>query len=514
METRSSSNNSSLVHKIVILLLLWSNFSSCQNNSAKKIEVIDQLLSKLNSEQQFNGGFMIGNKDSILFTKVYGYANIETKQPLDITNSFGIASVNKSLTATLIMRMVELEYFTTESKLVEFFPELPYKEITIDHLLTHTSGIPFYYDNLVKKYWNMSNNMTNEDLFKLYEQYTPKQEFPAGEKFSYSNAGYMFLAGIAERASKKTYDTLLKELIFEPSKMKETKRLVLIKDESNLAKAHALSVEKSSYVPLDSHEDYQKYLDFYFRNRKGAGGLNSTLEDLWKFSRALQTGKIIKDETFKKMLTPAQLKNGKRHMYARGWQLEPVNGKRYVGHRGGSEGENCFFRIALDDDYTYFLISNAKTPYLSNINKQIKSILQEKSIEKIKISGVERLSLLYAKNDFQYVSAKAREMGLQNNDYYFTLSEFNAVSWNYWLKEDFENALNFLKLATIAMPDNAGTWEVLAEAYMELGRNELAIKHYKITIDKLNSDPTKKGKKWVNEWIVEMNDKIKSMRKN
>ena len=63
------------------------------------------------------------------------------------------------------------------------------------------------------------------------------------------------------------------------------------------------------------------------------------------------------------------------------------------------------------------------------------------------------------------------------------------------------------------MPDNAGAWEVLAEAYMELGENEQAIRHYHITIDKLNSDSTKKGKKWVNDWIIEMKDKISSLEK-
>ncbi|WP_299365859.1 serine hydrolase [Winogradskyella sp.] len=513
MKTRCSSSNSLLVCKMIFLLVLWVNFSNCQDNREKKIEIIDQLLSNLNSKQQFNGGFMIGDRDSILFVKVYGYANMKTKQPLGTTNSFGIASVNKSLTATLIMRMVELGYFTTESKLVDFFPKLPYEDVTIDHLLTHTSGIPFYYDNLVKKYWDKSRKMTNDDLFQLYEQYKPEQEFSAGEKFSYSNAGYMFLAGIAERASKKSYDTLLNELIFEPAGMTDTERLINIKDESNLAKAHALSIEKSAYVPLENHEDYKGYLDSYFRNRKGAGGLNSTFTDLWKFSKALQAGDILNSETFKKMTTPAKLNNRKESMYGRGWQVSSSKRKRNIGHRGGSDGENCFFRIALGKNYTYFLVSNAKTPYLSEINNQIKNILRGKTVEEIKISGVERLSLLYAKHDYQYVTAKAVEMGSQEDIYYFTLSEFNTVSWNYWLKEDFDKALDFLKLATKAMPDNAGVWDVLAEAYMELGNNELAIKHYKITIDKLNSDPTKKGKKWVKEWIVEMEDKIKRMQK-
>jgi len=511
MKTRFITKTTTVIVRTTFLLFLSINFASCQESRKKKIEKINQLLSDLNSKGQFNGGFMMGDRDEMLFKKVYGYADMKTKKPLDVTNSFGIASVNKTLTATLIMRMVELEYFKTNSKLVEFFPNLPYTDITIDHLLTHTSGIPFYYDNLVKKHWDVSNKMTNDDLFKLYEEYQPKQEFSAGEKFSYSNAGYMFLAGIAERASKKTYDDLLQELIFEPAGMKNTQRLINIKEDANLAKGHTLSIQQGAYVPLNFHEDYPGSMDSYFRDRKGPGGLNSTFTDLWKFSNALQTSKIIEGVAIKKMLTPAKTNDGKQKMYARGWQLEMVKGKRNIGHRGGSEGENCFFRIALDENYTYFLIANAKTPYLSKINNQIKNILEGNPIEKIKISGVERVSLLYGNNDYETIASEAKKMSAQKDDYYFALVEFNSVAWNYWLKEDFETAFDFIKLATVAMPDNAGAWEVLAESYMERGKNEQAIKYYQLTIDKLNADPTKKGKKWVNEWIVEMKDKIKKM---
>lgn len=512
MKSRFMNKTTSLVVKSILFSLLCIKFSCGQESREQKIEKIDQLLSHLNSSEQFNGGFMIGDKDELLFEKVYGYADMRTKVPLNVMNSFGIASVNKVFTATLIMRMVELNYFTLDSKLVEFFPNLPYTDITIDHLLTHTSGIPFYYDNLIKKYWDMSNEMRNEDLFKLYEKHQPKQEFSAGEKFSYSNAGYMFLAGIAERASKKTYDALLKELIFEPAGMKNTQRLINIKDDANLAKAHTLSIQEGAYVPLSFHEDYTEYLDSYFRDRKGAGGLNSTFLDLWKFSNALQTEKILQDVAIEKMLSPAKTNGGKRNVYARGWQLEMVKGKRNIGHRGGSEGENCFFRIALDDNYTYFLISNAKTPYLSEINNRIKNILEGNPTEKIKVSGVEKLSLLYSNNDYDTIASEAKKMSAQKDKYYFTLDEFNGVAWKYWLKEAFEKALDFIKLATVAMPDNAGAWEVLAESYMERGKNEQAIKYYQLTIDKLNADETKKGKKWVNDWIVEMKDKIKKMQ--
>ncbi|MBV7268813.1 serine hydrolase domain-containing protein [Winogradskyella luteola] len=514
MKVRFINMTTTLFVKNTFILLLCINFSNCQESREKKIEKIDQLLSDLNSNEQFNGGFMIGDRDVMLFEKVYGYADMKTKKPLDVTNSFGIASVNKTITATLIMKMVELEYFTVNNKLVDFFPKLPYTDITIDHLLTHTSGIPFYYDNLVKKHWDKFKQLTNNDLFKLYEEHQPKQEFPAGEKFSYSNAGYMFLAGIAERASKKTYDDLLRELIFEPANMKHTQRLTNINDDTNLAKPHALSLQEGAYVPLDFHEGYPDYLDSYFRDRKGAGGLNSTFTDLWKFSNALQTAKIIEGVAIKKMLSPAKTKDGKQNMYARGWQLEMINGKRNIGHRGGSEGENCFFRIALDENYTYFLIANAKTPYLSKINNQIKNILQGNPIEKVKISGVERLSLLYEKNDYETIASEAKKLSAQKDDYYFELVEFNNISWQYWQQENFEKAFDFLKLATVAMPNNAGAWEVLAEAYMERGKNEQAIKYYKLTIDKLNTDETKKDKKWVTEWIVEIQNKIEKMEES
>ncbi|WP_299361475.1 serine hydrolase [Winogradskyella sp.] len=498
-----------------LIMVLFVGLSPCQENQMEKIDRINDLLSELNEREMFNGGFMIGTERKILYNEVFGKSDAVLQQNLEVSAKFGIASVNKTLTATLIMKMIELEYLSLDSKLIDFFPNLPYSDITVDHLLTHTSGIPFYYDHLIKNNWDKSNQLTNDKLFSLYEKIKPKQEFPAGTKFSYSNAGYMFLAGIAEKASNKTYDELLEEHLFKPLDMQNTSRLINIDDKDlSLAKGHKLSIKKGDYVPLKYHEDYNSFLDAYFRDRKGAGGLNSTMLDLWKFGVAIKGSKILSSELTKKMLTPTKTSNGKLHPYSKGWQLERTNGKKNIGHRGGSEGENCFFRIALDEDFTYFLVSNYSTPYLSQINEQIKSILKGESVKRIKKSGVEQLTKNYTAKSFDALSDMANKMRKQKEEFYFTLSEFNSVAWPFWLKEDYDTAFDFLNLATIAMPNNAGAWEVLAEAYMERGMNEKAIKYYLLTIKILNEDDSKKGKKWVKEWIVEMNEKIENLKKS
>ncbi|MCB0807236.1 MAG: beta-lactamase family protein, partial [Bacteroidales bacterium] len=197
-----------------------------------------------------------------------------------------------------------------DSKLIEFFPEIPYEDITVEHLLTHTSGIPFYYDALIKDHWGAGRTLNTDTIFQLYAKLKPEQEFAAGQKFSYSNAGYMLLAGIAERATGKSFDQLLETYIFSEAGMQSTKRDVLLSVDDNYALGHQLSVKQGAYVPLSMHEDSLEMLDYFFKDSKGPGGMYASMGDLWKFSKAIQNNTILNEESTALMFTPATLADG------------------------------------------------------------------------------------------------------------------------------------------------------------------------------------------------------------
>lgn len=479
-----------------------------------KARKIDSLLTQLNSEGQFNGAVFLANNENIIFQSVYGYSDIYNKKALTNETQFEIASVSKTITATLIMKLVENGQLSLETKLVQYFPDMPYEDITVEHLLTHTSGIPFYYDSLIKDHWGVGRVLNTDTVFHLYEKLKPKQEFRSGQEFSYSNAGYMLLAGIAERATRKSFDQLLDEYIFSKANMNSTKRDVRLIETDSYAYGHQISIEKGAYVPLSMHEDSLKMLDYFFKDSKGPGGIYASLNDLWKFSMAIQSNVIFKDETKELMFLPTRIANGTETNYGKGWQLTQSNGSKFVHHRGGSEGFNCFYFIALDEEYTYFLVSNTKSYYLSEINEQVKNILNSKPTKKILKSGVERIALKLNRLSNEELNKEIKLMKEQQDEYYFALHEFNEIAWNYWTQENYDEGIRIIKLATIAMPDNAGAFEVLAEAYKETGRTELAIENYKTTIAMLNADEKKKDKKWVKDWIADMKEIISNLEEN
>ncbi|MCB0807235.1 MAG: hypothetical protein KDC05_15665, partial [Bacteroidales bacterium] len=181
---------------------------------------------------------------------------------------------------------------------------------------------------------------------------------------------------------------------------------------------------------------------------------------------------------------------------------------------GGSEGVNCYYFIALDEGYTYFLASNTKSFYLSDINKQIRNIIDDKPTEKILKSGFERIALTINTLSEDELMKKVAFIRTHPEEYYLALHEFNELAWKYWIDENYDEAFRIIKLATVAMPDNAGAFEVLAEAYMETGNNDLAIQNYTKTINMLLADPDKKDKKWAKEWIADMQEIIQNINNN
>jgi len=473
---------------------------------------IAQLLEALHEKGQFNGAFFLANENAIVTRVAFGQANRLTGEPLTGDMTFDIASVSKPITATLILRLIEAGYLELESKVVDFFPALPYPEMTVRHLLTHTSGLPFYYEKLLVAHDLVGTEIDTARVLALYEEHQPPLAFASGTQFSYSNGGYMLLAMLAERATEQDFDTLLETYVFTPAKMVDTKRKALLSPGDKAATSHTLSITQGRYVPLDTHEHRDRFLETFFPDRKGPGSVHASLDDLWHFSQSIRSDDLLSPSTKAMAFIPAQLANGELTSYGLGWQLTEVDGSRFIHHRGGSEGGNCFYRIALNEGYTYFIVTNKKSYYLSQINQQILNVLAGKPVEPIPHSAAEAVALRLATHDDLAMQATINEMRQKQDAYTFALHEFNALAWSFWQREEYAIGLELIRLATVAMPKNAGAFEVLAEAYAETGEPALAIANYEHAIHLLHDDPSKAGKAWVQEWIEEMEGTILTLQ--
>ncbi len=202
------------------ILLVCILICSLANAQQGKYNTIDSVLRSFAAKDQFSGVVLIAEKGKIKYEKAFGYREFADKVPLKETDIFELASVSKQFTAMTIMMLKEkglLQY----DDLVEKYLNIPYKGITIRHLLTHTSGLPDYQD-IMDKYWDKSKVAGNEEILTYLNKYAPQKLAEPGMKFEYSNTGYVLLASITEKVSGRDFVEFVTTEIFHKLGMKHT----------------------------------------------------------------------------------------------------------------------------------------------------------------------------------------------------------------------------------------------------------------------------------------------------
>lgn len=354
------------MRKIFLLLL----FVSHNLFSQKKI---DSLFA---SQKDFSGVVLIAENGKPIYHRALGYREFENQVPLQTSDIFELASVSKQFTAMIIMMLKEkgkLNYDDSVSK----YLEIPYKGITIRHLLTHTSGLPDYQD-IMDKYWDKTKVAGNPDCIEYLNKYAPAKLFEPGEKYTYSNTGYMLLASIAEKASGKDFIDLCRKWIFKKLKMKSTdiRTLEEKKATKNFAIGHIYVEERNKYIRADSFPSSNYTI--WLGNRKGPGRISSTAADLLKWDQALYTEKLIKQSTLQEAFTPMKLNDGSLSNYGFGWALRAASilGK-IVSHSGDNPGYKTQIIRYIDKKKTLILLNNNAHGSFNALLKQLEEELKD-----------------------------------------------------------------------------------------------------------------------------------------
>jgi CubicO group peptidase (beta-lactamase class C family) len=304
---------------------------------------IDSILQKAYNDKALNGTIVIAKEGKIVFEKSYGFANFDKKTPLYENTQFQIASVSKQFTAFGIMVLKRQGKLNYEDKVVKFIPDFPYPDITLRHLMQHTSGLPEFW-NGIRPNLDTTHSNGNKDVINYLIKNKLPLRFETGEKWEYSDIGYDILATIIEIVSGQTYQKFLKEQVFRPAGMKNTEG-VLVTDirrikSKNLARGYIQDSIKGNQL---AHEirNFVFYLgDFY-----GDGSVISTARDLKKWDDALRAYMREDSVHFSEAYRPIIRKDGsvyeiqKGVSYGFGWGLrdEPPMGKMY-SHSGGHPG--------------------------------------------------------------------------------------------------------------------------------------------------------------------------------
>jgi CubicO group peptidase (beta-lactamase class C family) len=337
------------VASLLVLALCWLPKTLV---AAEAGDAIDAYLEDQIQTRHIPGLSLAIVKDGkVVKAQGYGVANIKEKTPATADTVYQLASATKPFTATAVMLLVQDGKIDLEAKIGSYLDGLPatWGDVRVRHLLSHTSGIPSYL---------RSPNIRWE------EPYTPARiveavagaplDFAPGEKWEYSNTGFVLLAMIVQKVTGKTYDAFLAERVFEPLGMTATRRDDPAAKIPNRATEYQW--ENGKIVPAER-------LNPTLWNN-GDGGLVSTVLDLAKFDAALAEGKLLKEATLVPMWTAAKVASGfdARTMfedgYGYGWFLDSQRGHRLVWHSGGRPGAVSVISRFVDDRLTVIILAN------------------------------------------------------------------------------------------------------------------------------------------------------------
>lgn len=447
------------------LILLFGQSPNRINEISNEIDEVVDLSSEL---ELFSGTILVAQEGEILYSRAEGEANKDFDIKNSINTKFNIGSINKSFTATAIMLLVQKGLLDINDAVSVHLKDFPFgNEISIYHLLTHTAGFGNYLIN--PEYSEKRNEVRNiQDLINIIYQDTLVSTNP-GEYMSYSNSGIIIAGAIIEEVSGKSYSDFLQENIFSPLKMINT--YYAYPDE-------VISNRSVGYTRKMSGGFINNSL--LIHNPSPAGGLLTTVGDLLLFDQALYTDDFLKEEYKKIMFKPY------KRRYACGWGVFERFNNTVIGHSGGAPGINAWFRRYVNNQYTIIVLSNYDEG-AESILYSIEAILYDKDYKLPRKPVGEFLYPMLLNENVEDLSSKLERL-LSENDYQirnpYTL---NAFAYVLLRQKDMEMAIKFFMLNTILFKDDANAFDSLAEAYMTIGNNELAIKNYEISL-KLDPD--------------------------
>ena len=336
-------------------------------------EHFDRYLTAMEKNKGFRGAVLVAKEGEILFNKGYGYANYEEKIKNTPDTLFAIGSITKQFTAMAIMQLYEKGLLDLEDAVSKYLPDvIEGDNITIRHLLTHTSGLVNYTDFLLEMV-EAPEDTSIDFVLGLFKD--EPLIFEPGTQWQYSNSGYVLLGYIVEKVSGVSYDEYLKENIFKPLEMNNT-GTYYDKMEEDYAIGYMGITE---LTPV--HED-----EIVLKIAYGAGNILSTVNDLYKWDRALQTEKLVKKETLD-MIFDIQEKMPESNMYTFdgygfGWFIEnnPELGK-IVSHGGNTLSYSAQLSKYVDKDITIIITTNAGSYVLGPVEETLVDILMGNSYE-------------------------------------------------------------------------------------------------------------------------------------
>lgn len=364
---------------VVVLLLIVGAFIYIKKNSKvddlvikvsdsmpEKIKLADEWLSKLKEENKFNGAVLLIKNDEILLKEVYGFTDETKAEKLTLNSSFRLASVSKQFTAAGIMMLKEQNKLDFDDSITRFLPELNYTNVSVRNLLNHTSGIPDIYMRFNKKYEKeICNYLTISKMVELLAKENKPLKNAPNAKYNYNNTGYVLLAAIIERISKKSFEEFMQENFFDKLKMKNTRVWNLASADLNFSN----KTTSFEYLLGKSYPLQPSMLD----GVAGDGGVFSSINDFVIWNQFWNNNDIISQGILKQAFVKPILNDGTKSDYGFGWIITK---NKAMWHNGSWLGARTMIIRNPQLKNYLVLLDNSSSKHLNKIANQLVKVFK------------------------------------------------------------------------------------------------------------------------------------------
>jgi CubicO group peptidase (beta-lactamase class C family) len=441
-----------------------------------------------------NGNVLVAESGRVIYQKSFGFANFKNKIRNSRSSRFNIASVSKTFTSVAILQLNEKGKLILDDPVKKYLPEFPFNDITIRHLLSHTSGLPD-----IELYDDLDDTViTNQHILPSLNKWKAPLPFKPGEQWRYSNTNFDLLMLVVEKVSGQQFRTYLQENILSKARMSDT---YLLEDylherrDQYRVRNHELP-DLYAEDPIDAENKIFPFIRGMHRlsGLKGSGDIISTTDDLLKYDQSLYDGTLLSQKTLDEAFAPAKLNNGEnaytdmtfgKSAYGLGWFIfdDTSNGK-IVWHTGGFPGTRSILLRNISKHQTVILLDNASSVGIYRNGVNAMNILNDITpLLLVRRSLVREYAKVLVAKDVDAAYCKLRELQADSSQYNLDEDEMNnmglALLADTAITGHREKALEALKLNTLLFPESYNTYDSYGEALAKTGRKYEAVSMYK-----------------------------------
>ncbi len=326
---------------------------------------LDSLLKRIHKRHDFHGAVLVAKNKKIVYQNQIGTADFKKKTLLNKESVFQLASVSKQFTAAAIMLLQQRNQLKLTDTVNTYFPNFPYKAVTIKTLLNHTGGLPKYFW-IAEHKWQQKKAPSNNEMMELLTTSNVQRFFKPGRNFDYSNTGYFVLASIVEKISGTSFSSFLKQNIFEPLQMKNSYVYSFEND----------SIRDNQLDGYRLHRGWRHVKIPSTVNDAIVGDKNvyTTAEDLFKWTQGLHSGNLLTKKSLALMFTKGETIYGRKVPYGFGFRIDNKD-KNSIYHYGKWNGFSTGLTTYLEDDLVVIVLEHTSYNALKSLNRKIKKIV-------------------------------------------------------------------------------------------------------------------------------------------